>query len=124
LRNYIGVLRPAVHEDLERSKACRCAKTAAACQNLLAEDPSLWTFARVAGVEPTINVAERSVLWRKRSFRFYCEARFRFLDRVLTVVETVRHQDRLVFAFMVNTITAHRAGQPAPQILPAGCTTT
>src|SRR6185503_12683746 len=47
-------------------------KTVAAfCENLLALEPALWTFAHTEGVEPTNNFMERllrrAVLWRKRS---------------------------------------------------------
>ena len=47
-------------------------KTRRACANILKVEPSLWTFVRMEGVEPTNNVAERglrrAVLWRKKSF--------------------------------------------------------
>src|ERR671933_518224 len=47
-------------------------KAAGLCRELRKWWPALWTFARVEGVEPTNNVAERAlrpaVLWRKGSF--------------------------------------------------------
>ena len=92
------------------------------CQNLLDWEPALWTFAHVEGVEPTNNAAERAVrpavLWRKRSFGCHSEAGCRYVERILTVVQTLRRQQRPVFAFLVDIITARRQGQPTPQLLP------
>ena len=37
------------------------AKTVRTCRQLLRVEPALWTFVSVAGVEPTNNVAERTL---------------------------------------------------------------
>ncbi|QEG29683.1 Transposase IS66 family protein [Gemmata obscuriglobus] len=70
---YIPALRRQVGEHLRSGAACGCAETAATCAELLAVEASRWTFARVAGVEPTNNAAERevrhAVCWRKTSTR-------------------------------------------------------
>jgi transposase len=99
-------------------------KVAAFCENLLALEPALWTFARVAGVEPTNNFMERllrrAVLWRKRSFGCWGEAGCRFVERILTVVQTCRLQDRSVLSFLHDALHAHRTTQPCPKLLPAG----
>ena len=48
------------------------AKTVRTCQQLLRVEPALWTFVTVPGVEPTNNVAERTlrpgVIWKHISF--------------------------------------------------------
>jgi transposase len=104
----------------------RCADPAAAtfCANLLSLWPALWLFTWQEGVEPTNNHAERllrrGVLWRKRSFGSQSEAGCRFAERMLTVVQTLRRQNRSVLAFLHDAIAAHRDGQPAPQFLPTG----
>lgn len=99
-------------------------KVAAFCENLLALEPALWTFARVQGVEPTNNFMERllrrAVLWRKRSFGCWSEAGCRFVERILTVVQTCRLQGRSVLSFLHDALCAHRATQPCPKLLPAG----
>ena len=124
LRTSIEDLRPAFREVLDRGAACGCAKTAAVCGNLLDLEPALWTFARVEGVEPTNNAAERAVrpavLWRRRSFGCHSVAGCRFVERMLTAVQTLRRQRRPVFAFLVDAVIAQRQGHPAPQLLPAG----
>lgn len=124
LRQIIGEWRPAFREVLARGAACGCAQTAAVCHNLLAWEPALWTFTRIDGVEPTNNAAERAVrpavLWRKRSFGCHSESGCRFVERILTVVQTLRQQGRPVFAFLAEAIAARRQGQPTPQLLPVG----
>lgn len=109
---------------LERGRVCGCAKTAGMCREILAVEPALWTFARVAGVEPTNNAAERvlrpAVLWRKRSFGCASETGCRFVERVLTAVQTLRLQQRNVLAYLTEALVAHRANLPAPKLLSAG----
>lgn len=98
------------------------AKVARFCANVLALEPALWTFARVEGVEPTNNHAERllrrAVLWRKRSFGSHSDSGCRFVERVLTVVQTLRLQERPVLRYLTEAVIAHRAGLPTPQLLP------
>lgn len=92
------------------------------CENVLALDNALFVFARVEGVEPTNNHLERllrrGVLWRKRSFGSAGERGCRFVERALTVVQTLRLQQRSVLAYMTEALTAHRAGLPIPQLIP------
>ena len=124
LRRNIDDLRPGFRTVLERGVVCGCAKTVAVCRNLLDLEPALWTFARIAGVEPTNNAAERAVrpavLWRRRSFGCHSEAGCRFVERILTVVQTLRQQGRPVFAFLVDAVTAHRRSQHAPRLMLGG----
>jgi hypothetical protein len=42
----------------------------------------------------------------------------RFVERMRTVMETCRQQNRDVFAWMTATVEAHLAGQPTPSLLP------
>ena len=82
--------------DLEKGAQIENQKTARTCQRILNHFRSLWTFIRVAEVEPTNNRAERAlrraVLWRKKSFGTQSEAGSRFVERILTVVMTLRQQ--------------------------------
>ena len=59
-------------------------KAAGLCRELRKWWPALWTFARVDGVEPTNNGAERplrpAVLWRKGSVKSDSEAGSRFAE--------------------------------------------
>jgi transposase len=124
LRTYIAEQRVWLRELLQRGSGCGCAKTAAVCRELQALEPALWTFVRVAGVEPTNNAAERAlrpaVLWRRRSFGCHSDAGCRFVERILTAVQTLRKQQRDVLEYLVQTITAHRHGLATPELVSAG----
>lgn len=120
-RRYVGSLREDVRAVLEQGRVCGCAKTAATCRELLAVEESLWTFVRVEGVEPTNNHIERmlrlAVLWRKKSFGSQSDWGCRFVERLLTVVQTRRLQGRSVLDYLYEAVIAHRAGLPAPKLL-------
>ena len=109
---------------LERGRSCADSKAATFCANLLALYPALWLFAALEGVEPTNNHAERllrsGVLWRKNAFGCHSAAGCRFVERMLTVVQTLRLQHRPASVYLVNAIAAHRSGLPALQLLGQG----
>jgi hypothetical protein len=96
-------------------------KAVALCRELMRWWRALWTFARVKGVEPTNNVAERAlrpaVLWRKGSFGSQSEAGSRFAERLLTMVATWQQRQRLL-DFLVAAGDAALQGTPAPSLLP------
>ena len=81
----------------------------------------LWMFLRYEGVEPTNNAGERSlrhaVIWRKLSFGTQSASGSRFVETMLTVIETCRQQRRSVFSFLTAAVEAHLAHQPAPSLL-------
>ena len=99
------------------------AKTAATCANLLDLGPALWTFARRPGVEPTNNEAERAlrhgVLWRHTSFGTHSAEGSRFVERLLTVRDTLRQQQRNVLDYLRMACDAAVSKQPAPSLLPS-----
>ena len=84
---------------------------------------ALWTFARVEGVEPTNNAAERAVrkavLWRKTSFGSASRWGSRFAERMLTGCESLRAQGRSILEFLVESFRARLVGTDRPTILPA-----
>jgi transposase len=94
------------------------------CKNVLDVEPALWNFVRVEGVEPTNNFMERllrrAVLWRKRSFGCWSPAGCRFVERILTVVQTRRLQGKNVLEYLHAALQAHRAGEPCPNLLKEG----
>jgi transposase len=91
-------------------------------RDLLRYWPSLWTFLSVAEVEPTNNAAERAlrpaVLWRKRSFGHHGEGGRAFVERLLTVVGSLRLQGRNVLEYLEAVCRAARVGEAAPSLLP------
>jgi transposase len=100
------------------------ARVAKFCGNLLKLESALWTFAKVEGVEPTNNYMERlvrlAVLWRRRSFGCTSEAGCRFVERILTVVQTCRLTPKNTLEYLARAVQARRANQACPSLL-GGC---
>jgi transposase len=124
LRQEIAPWREALHDQLREGCACKDVRAAAFCANLLAVEPALWTFVDKAGVEPTNNHVERAlrsgVLWRKNAFGCHSDAGCRFVERILTVVQTLRLQKRPVLEFLHQAVSAYRHGKSAPSLLGCG----
>jgi transposase len=91
------------------------------CRELYEHRDWLWTFVRQEGLEPTNNAGERAlrhaVIWRKLCFGTQSAAGSRFVETMLTVIETCRQQNRNAFEYLTTTVQAHLAGQPAPSLL-------
>lgn len=88
------------------------------CQELHNHREWLWTFVDHEGIEPTNNTAERAlrpaVIYRKRSFGIQSESGSRFLERLLTVSETRRLQNRSIYGYLITAVQAHFKQQPIP----------
>jgi len=91
-------------------------------RELLKQWECLWTFVRVPGVEPTNNAGERAVrpgvLWRKCSFGHQGEGGRAFVERMLTVVGSLRLQGREVLTYLEAAIRATQQGVEPPSLLP------
>jgi transposase len=102
---------------------CGVAKTAGTCQEIVKRRQALWTFVQVEGVDPTNNAAERAirpgVLWRKGSFGTQSEEGSRFVASMMTVVATLKQQQRNVLAYLTAAHEAALRGEAAPSLLPA-----
>jgi transposase len=76
-------------------------ETAKFWANVLRFQEALWTFVPKKRVEPTNNHAERTirtlVIWRKISSGCHNEKGLRFVERVLTVAQTLKLQGRPAF---------------------------
>ena len=107
---------------LTQGLLCPDEATAETCRRLIALDAALWSFVTAPGVEPTNNAAERAlrhpVIWRRTSHGTQSDHGRVFVQRMLTVAETCRRQQRPVFAFVRSALLAYRAGYPAPSLLP------
>jgi len=98
------------------------AKTARTCRQLLTVEPALWLFVTVEGIEPTNNAAEQAirpaVLWRKCSYGSQSAQGSLFVGRIITVVTSLRRQQRHVLDYLSEACHAQRRGLPAPSLLP------
>lgn len=122
LLRRMGPVRRKVERLLLRGTACGHRETRGTCRELHEHRRWLWTYLRHVGVEPTNNAGERSlrhaVIWRKLSFGTQSARGSRFVETMLTVIESCRQQRRSAFDFLTRAVEAHLAHQPAPSLLP------
>jgi transposase len=121
LQRKMAPLRRRLSQVLRWGLRCGQAKAAKFCRNLLKLQRAIWAFVRVPGLEPTNNHAERmlrpAVLWRKNSFGCHAPGGCRFVERMLTAVQTLRLQGHGVLNWLHQSLLAHRAGLPAPKLV-------
>ena len=122
LRRRMGRVRRKVERLLLSGTKCGHVKTRGTCRELYAHREWLWTFLYYEDVEPTNNAGERSlrhaVIWRKLSFGTQSARGSRFMETMLTVIETCRQQRHSVFDFVTAAVKSHLAHQVAPSLLP------
>lgn len=122
LLRRMGPVRRKVEALLLRGTQCGHTDTRGTCRELYEHRSWLWMFLRHEGLEPTNNAGERSlrhaVIWRKLSFGTQSVNGSRFVETMLTVVETCRQQGRNAFAFLTRAVEAHLAHQTTPSLLP------
>jgi transposase len=121
-RAYMSPVRKEINALLLRGVYSGNGRLVGMCRELHKRREWLWTFVEVQGIEPTNNTAERAlrpaVIYRKLSFGTQSESGSRFIERMLTVSETCRLQDRSIYDYMVQAVTAHFSNQTAPSLLP------
>lgn len=121
-QTYVARLRPQVRFDLWFGQQLADEKTAATCRNLLEVEPAMYTFVRRDDIEPTNNAAERAlrhgVIWRKTSFGTQSEAGSRYVERMLTVRETLRLQGRGMLEYLTQACQAAIQQTAPPSLLP------
>lgn len=123
-QSYCRPIRVEVRMLLLRGRSSGNAKLIGFCEELYERREHLWTFTREKGIEPTNNTAERAlrpaVIYRKLSFGTQSASGSRYLERILSVSETCRLQNRNAYQYLIEAMEAKFAGQPAPSLLPAG----
>jgi len=122
-RNYMTPVRREVERLLEAGTTCGNPKTEGVCREILKVRPALWTFVHLEGVEPTNNAAERAirpgVLWRKGSFGTQSAQGSRFVEAMMTVVATLKQQQRNPLDYLTAACEAALRDEAAPSLLPA-----
>lgn len=121
-RRLIAPVRQRVTKLLAAGSACGSSKTRGTCRQIQAVEAAMWTFVRVAGVEPTNNAAERAlrraVLWRRKSFGTQSETGSRFVERILSVVTTLRQQGRDVMQYLTAACASAQGASGSICLLP------
>jgi hypothetical protein len=121
-RTYMRPVRKEINALLLRGKFSGNQRLIGMCSELYKHRQWLWTFVDVKGIEPTNNTAERAlrpaVIYRKLSFGTQSESGSRFIERMLTVTETCRLQNRSVYDYLTEAVAAHFSKQAPPSLLP------
>jgi transposase len=121
LKCKLRPLRRRLDKLLQWGMRCSMEKIRHFCRNLLRVKNALWTFARVRGIEPTNNHAERclrpAVIWRKKSLGCHSQGGCRYVERMLSVIQTLRLQNRSVLQFLTTSLQAHRHCLPSPVLV-------
>jgi transposase len=107
---------------LRQAQAYAEQKTAGMAKESLKLEKCLWVFVDVPGGEPTNNYGERTlrqgVIYHKISFGTRSASGSRFIERILTVVTTLKQQKRNALEFLKEALWAHRRGLSPPSLLP------
>lgn len=116
-------LRAEVADLLRQAAACTDSpKLAGMTKEILKVEACMWTFVAHPEVEPTNNAAERAlrhaVIWRKTSFGTQTRRGSAFVERMLTVVTSLRLQGRSVLEFLAESSAAALTGAQPPCLLP------
>lgn len=120
LKRRIRKLRRELKPILTRhaGKAARYRYTRRFARNLLKIWPALWTFEKVASVQPTNNHAERglrgAVIARKLSLGSQSVGGERRIERLLSAHTTCRLQHRSLHAYLIDLLAAASRGDPVP----------
>ena len=118
--HQMGPIRRAVEDLLLRGRFSGHPRLVGMCRELHTHRAWLWSFLEVEGVEPTNNASQRAlrhaVIWSKLSFGTQSERGSRFVERMLTVVETCRQQSRSVLSFVTEAVEARYANRSAPSL--------
>jgi transposase len=126
LRQAMAPLQQRMHRLLLSGRRSGVVGVKGLCQNLLHLEAALWNFVRREGVAPTNNHAERmlrpAVQWRKKCLGSHSEEGCRFVERMLSVVQSCKLQARNALRFCQDALFAHRRQQPIPSLLPAPTT--
>jgi transposase len=126
LRAQLAPLREQIQTLLEKGARGRDQKTANFCAGLLEEYNALWTFCDVQDLQIPItnNAAERAlrhaVILRRVQGGTQSDHGSRWIERIISIRETMRLQDRSALDYLIQAAKAWHAGQPAPSPLAAG----
>ena len=118
---WISTIAEHMKPCLQQAAGANLKYVSGSCENLLAHWDAMWTFVENTAVDPTNNHAERElrrlVLWRKRSFGSQSERGDRFVERILTVTQTMRKKAGDTLGFLQRSFLAHITAAPAPSLL-------
>lgn len=119
----LGELHDQLMNAVEAGERSTNTELATICGALLDLWPALWNFTEHPDVDATNNRAERAlrhaVLWRRISGGTQTDDGERFVERILSIRETCRIQDRRLHPYLIDVHNARLNGHPIPTPLAA-----
>jgi transposase len=122
LKREFVTLRARFARLLKLGQNTKDKKATTFCRNLTDLWPALWNFVqRPDLLQPTNNKAEQAirqaVIGRSLSLGSQSDRGLRFVERMLTVVTTLRKQGRRVLSFLQQALLSFRLNTPSPSLL-------
>ena len=118
LQTMVEPLRKKMHKVLEDGAALGIKRTSGFCSSLLKREQAMWNWAKIPGLEPTNNLAERmlrpAVIWRKKSFGSDSRGGCVFVERMMSVIQTMKLRKQNLLDYLTRVLVAQRAGLPVP----------
>jgi transposase len=114
--------RDTIGQLLRLGADCPHDKTAGTCRDILKREEALWTFIDHDDVVPTNNFAEQqirpAVLWRNSSFGTQSTNGSRFVERLMSVVASLKLQKRNVLDYLIDACQAANSQTAPPSFIP------
>ncbi|MBI1184854.1 IS66 family transposase [bacterium] len=119
-QNELPRHREMIYKWLHFGTHCDHRRTRISCQKILAQYETLFVFTRYPNVDPTNNVCERAlrhpVIWRKLCYGNDSDAGITYVERILSVLATCRHQNLNPYDFLQRLVQADRRALPLPAL--------
>lgn len=119
----LGTIHNRLMDAVEAGERCHTPELARLCGTVLDIWPTLWNFTEHAGAEATNNRCERAirhaVLWRKTSLGTQSKAGDRFVERILSIRETCRLNNRSLHNYLIEVHHTRLTGTDIPSPLPS-----
>lgn len=119
---YMGAKIPEFEYLFKRGRRCKNKKTKGTCKEILKIKEALWTFVYKESVEPTNNLAERTirthVIWNKTSFGTQSTGGTLYMERILTVVGSCKLQGMNVLDYLSEAVTSYYNDKQYPSLIP------
>ncbi len=91
------------------------------CERMLSDEEKLWAFIEDQNLDLTNNLSERNlrpaVLWRKVSFGNKSARGEQFVERILSVIETIKIQSRNILDYLIACFSARSKCLPIPSFM-------
>ncbi len=120
-RTLVSPIRGRIRSLLEEGVALELKGVSGMCEDMLKVYPAFYTFVRVEGVEPTNNAVETKqrhpAIWRRVSFGTWSRRGSEYVERILSVVTTLRIQGRDVLPYLRDACRAALEGKSAPWLV-------